>query len=369
MKVLHVYAGNLFGGIETLLVTLAKEQGLCPQMQHHFGLCFEGSLSHQLQSLNAPLHLLGKVRISRPWTVWKARQQLHQLLRREKFDLAICHSCWPQVVFGSVVRANKLPLVFWCHDLLNGKHPLERLAKLVAPDLVIANSHYTQASVPKLYQTDSDTLYLPVAFPNIGNHSSIRSAVRAELSTPDHAVVIVQASRLERWKGQSMLLLALAQLRDIPGWVCWIAGGVQRPHEAEYLQELEMQAKTLGISDRVLFLGQRTDVPCLLAAADIHCQPNTGAEPFGIAFIEALYAGLPVVTTAIGGAIEIVDDSCGRLVAANDIHALSKVLRMLISNPDERASLASGGKARAEYLCHPERQLNQLYSLLCQFIN
>ena len=61
-----------------------------------------------------------------------------------------------------------------------------------------------------------------------------------------------------------------------------------------------------------------TDVPRLLAAADIHCQPNISPEPFGIAFIEALAAGLPVVTSAIGGAIEIVDDTCGRLVPASD---------------------------------------------------
>ncbi|WP_242038867.1 glycosyltransferase [Anabaena lutea] len=165
-----------------------------------------------------------------------------------------------------------------------------------------------------------------------------------------------------------MLLSALGQLRDIPGWICWIAGGVQRSHEAEYLEELKIQVQELGIADRVLFLGQRSDVPSLLAAADIHCQPNTGAEPFGIAFIEALYAGLPVVTTAIGGAMEIIDDSCGRLVAANDIDALSQTLEILISNPGERASLASGSKARAEYLCNPQQQLNRLYSLLSQVI-
>jgi glycosyltransferase involved in cell wall biosynthesis len=366
MKVLHVYAGNLFGGIETLLVTLAKEQSLCMQMQHHFALCFEGRLANELLSFGANVYVLGKVRISRPWTVWRARQQLQHLLNQKRFDIVICHSCWPQAIFGSVIKANHLPLVFWCHDVPNGEHPLERLAKLVSPDLVIANSRYTQASVPKLYLTYSETIYLPVAYPNIGNHSSIRPAVRAELNTPDDGVVIVQASRLERWKGQSMLISALGQLRQIPSWICWIAGGVQRPHEAEYLAELEVQVQELGIADRVLFLGQRDDIPRLLAAADIHCQPNTGAEPFGIAFIEALYAGLPVVTTAIGGAVEIVDDSCGCLIPAHDTDALSQVLGMLISDPGERASLASGGKARADYLCNPERQLNRLYSLLSQ---
>jgi glycosyltransferase involved in cell wall biosynthesis len=83
--------------------------------------------------------------------------------------------------------------------------------------------------------------------------------------------------------------------------------------------------------------------PTLLVAADIHCQPNTGPEPFGIAFVEALYAGLPVVTTAIGGGLEIVDESCGKLVAPDDANALSKVLRSLITNPGERAILAAGG--------------------------
>ena len=95
-------------------------------------------------------------------------------------------------------------------------------------------------------------------------------------------------------------------------------------------------------------------------------QPNTGAEPFGISFIEALYAGLPVVTTAIGGAMEIVDDTCGRLVRPNDINALSDVLGVLISNSSERATLASGGKSRANYLCNPQKQLNRLYTLLSQ---
>ncbi len=78
----------------------------------------------------------------------------------------------------------------------------------------------------------------------------------------------------------------------------------------------------------------------LLAAADIHCQPNTGPEPFGITFIEALYAGLPVVTTSIGGALEIVDGSCGMLVEPNDPAALAGALRRLIEDRELRADVA-----------------------------
>jgi glycosyltransferase involved in cell wall biosynthesis len=369
MKILHIYPGNLFGGIETLLVTLAKERNLCMQMQHHFALCFEGRLANELRDLDAKVHQLGKVRISHPWSMWKARLQLQQLLKHERFDVVICHSCWSQAIFGSVVKANHIPLVFWCHDLPSGTHPLEKWAKKVTPNLVIANSLYTQTAVPNLYpQVDSTVLYLPVAYEDIGNDTSIRQAVREELNTPDDAIVLIQASRLEQWKGQSFLLSALANLRDIPGWICWLVGGVQRPHEADYLQELKLQAQQLGIAERVLFLGQRFDVPRLLAAADVHCQPNTSGEPFGIAFVEALYAGLPVVTTAIGAAVEIVDDSCGRLVAVNDTNALSNVLSSLISNSHERTTLATGGRSRATYLCDPQTQLTQLYNLLFQIV-
>lgn len=81
--------------------------------------------------------------------------------------------------------------------------------------------------------------------------------------------------------------------------------------------------------------------------------------------VEALYAR-PVVTTAIGGGVEIVDESCGKLVAPNDAKALSKVLGSLITNSAERAYLAAGGRSRAEQLCDPARQMSRLYDLLSQ---
>jgi len=368
MKVLHIYAGNLFGGIETLLVTLAKTQHLCPQMEHSFALCFEGRLANELRSLNARVNMLGNVRISRLWMVWRAWGRLQQILDKEKFKIVICHTCWAQTIFAPVVRANNLPLVFWCHDVPNGKHPLEQLAKFMPPNLVIANSRYTQTSVPKLYQTHSETLLCPVVCPEFTDWKLVRQAVRCEQSTPEQAIVIVQSSRLARLKGQSVLLSALAKLRQIPNWICWLVGGVQQSCESDYLAELKLQAQELGIIERVVFLGQRSDVSYLLAAADIYCQPNTGPETFGISFIEALYAGLPVVTTELGAAKEIVDNSCGYLVPANDIDALSQVLTMLITSPETRATLALGGKARAEHLCNPINQLNQLYQLLSQVI-
>jgi glycosyltransferase involved in cell wall biosynthesis len=165
-------------------------------------------------------------------------------------------------------------------------------------------------------------------------------------------------------KGHSRHLEALATLSDLPGWILWQVGGAQRAHEVRYQEQLRAQAAILGIEARVRFLGERADVPELLAASDIYCQPNARPEGFGITLIEALMAGLPVVATAFGGAKEIVDESCGVLVPPDDVHALAASLRLMIQGRTLRSALASAGPARARKLCDPAAQMLQLNEVL-----
>ena len=105
-------------------------------------------------------------------------------------------------------------------------------------------------------------------------------------------------------------------------------------------------------------------MPALLAAADVLCQPNTGPEPFGVAFVEALYAGRPVVTSRLGGAIEIVAADCGLLVEPADPAALAAALAALIADPQSRARLGAAGPARARALCDPAAVRDRLHGLL-----
>jgi glycosyltransferase involved in cell wall biosynthesis len=367
MRVLHLYAGNLYGGIETLLVTLARCRGLCPEMEPAFGLCFEGRLRRELRDADVPVHDLGPCRLSQPWTVWQARRRLRRLLATDRPDVAVCHSCWPHALFGPVLRSCGVPLVYWAHDIHLGRHWLERLAGRTRPDAIVANSRATQAAVTSVFpEPAAHVLHCPVpAPPDVSDRGDVRQVVRRDLGNAAGEVVILQFCRLERWKGHALLLEALGCLADLPAWACWVAGGSQRPHESLYLDELRQTAKSLGIAQRVRFLGLRDDIPRLLAAADIHCQPNTGPEPFGIAFVEAIYAGLPVVTTALGGALEIVDPSCGVLVPPGDAAALADALRMLIDDPERRRVLGTAGPARAAALCDPSRQFQRLYEMLC----
>jgi glycosyltransferase involved in cell wall biosynthesis len=365
IRLLHLWAGNLYGGVESLLVTLAEQRSTCASLEPEFGLCFEGRLGTELRASGVPVCMLGKVRVRKPWTVWRARRRLSQRLRQARPDVVVCHSCWPHALFASVVRRHKLPLVFWAHDIYTGRHWSERWARRTSPDFVLATSRVGQLAAEALFPVArSEILHLPVPPAPVVDREAVRQRVRAALGATQDAVVLIQACRLERWKGHALLLDALGRLANLPGWVCWIAGGVQQPREGLYLDELKQKVRQLGLDRRVQFLGQRTDVSELLIAADVHCQPNTEPEPFGLAFVEALRAGLPVVTTALGGALEILDNSCGVLVPPGDAVALAKVLAQLIQSAEKRTKLGLGGPARGAQLCDPGHQLRQLHQVL-----
>jgi glycosyltransferase involved in cell wall biosynthesis len=365
MRVLHVYSGNLFGGIETALVTFARHQRVGPELQQEVALCFDGRLRRQLETAGMAVRMLPSPRASRPHTVRAARRALAALLASESFDRVVCHAVWSQALFGGVVRRAGIPLVFVAHDAVTGRHWSERWARRVRPQLVIANSVYTARTIVPFYpdvpvtvvRYAVDTTVAPLSPPE-------RMNARRAFDTADDAVVVVQASRMEAWKGHTTLVEALARLPAALPWTCWIAGGAQRPRELEYERSLRALVRDRGVDDRIRFVGDRPDVPRLLAAADIYCQPNARPEPFGIVFIEALAAGRPVVSSAAGGATEVVDDRCGRLVAVGDVDALALALRTLIADQPLRASLGAAAPARARELCDPTRQVRAWVDVL-----
>jgi glycosyltransferase involved in cell wall biosynthesis len=364
IRVLHIHSGNLYGGVETYLLTLARCQQLCPEMYPEFALCFEGRLSQELRDHSAIVHPLGEVRVRYPWTVLRARQTLQHLLRRHRYDVILCHSAWSQAIFGPISRKTANVNVFLLHGIASGRHWLERRAKHARPDYAICNSRYTQNSLANLYpELRSQTVYLPV-IPGDKFSLAERSAIRSELRTPAESTVIIQVSRIERGKGHMEHLEALAELRENADWVAWIVGGAQRSHEREYVELLKEKARYLQIIDRLRFVGQRRDVARLLAAADIFCQPNVEGESFGISFVEALYSGLPVVTTNLGGAPEIVNDACGILIPPGDTFALRDALSRLILSRSLRTAMGKTAPIRAAEISDPCTQLTKLYQVL-----
>lgn len=364
LKILHIAAGNLFGGVEAMLLTLALYQDSCPNLDQHFAVCFDGRLATELEATGRVVHRLGAVRTSRPWTVIAAQRALRSLLDKGSFDWAICHSAWPLGLLGPAVRGTSTQLAVWMHDAARGKHWVERLAKRTRPDFAICNSRYTATSLPTLFRDlPHEVLYCPVPPPRTPQPGQ-RKVLREQLGTVENDFVILIAARFEGWKGHPVLIDALSRLNDIPSWHVWIAGGAQRPHEVRYLTALKKEVEKIQQSSRIQFLGQRNDVPELMAAANLYCQPNTSPEPFGISFVEALYAGLPVVTSAFGGALEIVTPAYGSLLPPGDPLALAHELRLILNDKKRVHDASIHGPQRAAELCDPSRQVEALHNIL-----
>lgn len=353
-RALHVAAGNLYGGVERILVEIAKAPGA---WRHEFAVCFDGRLSHELDSVGAERHLLGETRFSRPWTIWRARRRLRALCSAGRYQAIVCHSPWPYALAAPVL--DRAP-VLWAHDVLSGAHWTERRVARRPPRLVVCNSRFTESAIRAwLGNSPCLVIYAPVSEPV---PSVARKDVRRAFGVGDDVAVIAMTSRFERWKGHETLLRAAAKLDGV--WELWIAGAPQRPHERKYEQELRQLTRTLGLSTRVRFLQDRVNVADLLNAADVHSQPNTSPEPFGIALVEALYARVPVVTSDAGGATEIVTPDCGVLVPMGGVDALTRALEALLRDPQARARLGAAGPGRARSLCDPAVRVAQLESAL-----
>lgn len=356
MRLLHVYAGNLYGGIERMLGTIARTPS--PGLTSEFALCFQGRLSEELQQAGATLHDLGQVRLRRPWSVLRARRRLSRLLR--SVDVVACHGTWALALFGPTIRRAGRPLIGWMHDRMTGVTYIDRLARRVRLNLLLVNSQYTADSVGLFWPgTRVEVLAPPVEAPP----SADRAEVRRELNLPQGTVAIVHAARLERLKGAGVLLEAARLLRDDPPWRLILVGGAQRPAEQIYLSELHRKALQIPRPERVDFLGQRQDVPRLLAGADLLVQPNIGPDAFGLIFVEAMAAGVPVVTTRLGGAPEVVPSTCGILLEDTQPETVARVVQSLIDDPDHRQRLSQAGPNHANKLCDPTQQKERLFAI------
>jgi glycosyltransferase involved in cell wall biosynthesis len=343
-----------------MLVTFARCRQLTPDLHSEYAIAAPGRLEQELAALGADVHPLGDVRLSRPASVVQARARLSRLLmaKREQPAIVVCHAPWAYALFAPIARRRGVPVVFWQHNHTSGRSIVERWARRTPADLVICNSTWTSTSTRAIQpEAPIAVVHPPVLLPPVPNGTRLR--LRASLQAGED-VVMLAASRIEPGKGHLALIRAVGQLADVPGWSLWIAGAAQRPHEQTYLDEINAEIARLHLASRVRWLGERTDVPLLMAAADVFCQANTSPDAFGIVFAEGLLSGLPVVTPDMGGAPEIVSQTCGRLVPPDDADALAGALRALVQDAGLRRRLGANGPAHAAARVSPEIVLPRL---------
>ena len=165
---------------------------------------------------------------------------------------------------------------------------------------------------------------------------------RAGLSLPAGAMLVAAAGRIEDKKGFDILIRAIGIARNQGVDVhAAIAGrGEDRAH-------LESLRDGLGLTSFIQFLGFRSDVLNVLAAADMVTVPSKWEEPLGYGVLEAMSCGTPTIASRTGGIPEIAIDGTAILVPPGDIDELARAIISLASNPAMRAELSQKGRARA----------------------
>ena len=160
---------------------------------------------------------------------------------------------------------------------------------------------------------------------------------RASLWGTECRPIVLTVARLDKQKGHRYLLQAATRIPE--ALFVFVGDGPER-------SGLEIQARELGLNDRVIFLGHRRDVIDLLESCDIFVLPSL-YEGFPLSILEATAAGKPVIASAIAGNDEIISDSqTGLLVPAADPIALARAIETLLSDPALAQRLALAGRAR-----------------------
>jgi glycosyltransferase involved in cell wall biosynthesis len=157
------------------------------------------------------------------------------------------------------------------------------------------------------------------------------------LSLPEKTPIVLSVGRLAALKDHKTAIRALAL---VPGAHLVLAG------DGPMMAELQALVAKLGLAERVHFLGRRPDVPRLMKAADLFVQCSQW-EGFGLAALEAMASGLPVVTTRVPGLTDVVGNA-GLLFDPGNYRQLADQLRVLLNNTELRNKLRVAGLARAQ---------------------
>lgn len=297
---------------------------------------------------------------------------LHVAKIARRYDVLYANSQKSFVVASLVGLVTRRPVIWHLRDIMSADHFSASNRRLVAglarwcSRRVVANSEAT-AEALRAIGGPADRITVvhnsidPAPFGEVPGGDA--AVVRDELGLKPGPVVGV-FSRLAPWKGQHVMLEALAAL---PGVQALFIGQALFQDEVHYAHDLRAQAEALGVADRVCFAGFRDDVPRLMRLVDVVAHTSVAPEPFGRVVVEGMLAGTPVVAADAGGVREIVvDGRDGLLVAPGDAAALAAALGRVLDDPAYAASLAEAGRARARAVFAPERMMATLDAVIAE---
>ncbi len=320
MKVLQVMAGAEQGGAETAFVDTClalKETGI----EIEVAARANKGRNPRLEEAGIKIHALpfgGKIDFYTPW-------KLKQIIK--DFDPVIVQTWMSR---GTVKTPASSDGKYLKVSRLGGYYDLKYYK---TSDYFIANTPDIKSYLLREGIAQSRVVH-------INNYAPAEEAAplsREELNTPEKAVVVLALARLHENKALDILIRAV---EDLPNIHVWIAG-IGSLH-----QELEELSCSLGIPERIHFLGWRDDRAALMATSNIVCVPSRH-EPFGNVFVQAWANKVPLITSNSEGPSQYVHDSEDALVfTVDDVDGLKSALRELSLNETLQRKLSENGYQR-----------------------
>ena len=292
--------------------------------------------------------------------------RLARHIRRHRPDIVHCNSLKADILGGLAGRLAGAKVIWHIRDRIETDYLPARVVKIfrrlarVIPHYVIANSNATL-----------ETLHLPpakpcaVVYPSVpaecrvpGQDAPRGTGIHARVAgTPvgrdAHATenaggpVVVLVGRISPWKGQDIFIRAAAiVLQQFPACQFQIVGAALFGENA-LDAELKQLAASLGVAERIDFMGFRKDVPAIIAGSTLLVHASTVPEPFGQVIVQAMAEGKPVVATRGGGVLEIVDEgNTGLLVPMKDAEAMAQAICQVLADPERAQRMGAAGRAR-----------------------
>ncbi len=302
-------------------------------------------------------HFTLPLKSKNPWRIWRNADALARLIRDQRVDLVHARSRAPA---WSVLRASRLtgvPFITTYHGAYSDTSRLKRFynSVMVRGSLVIAASRFIADLLEQQHGVPPARIRLiprgidPAVFDPYAPLGFRVAKLATAWALPEHAKLILLPARISRWKGQSLLIEALAQLKR-PDFFAVFVGSDQGRHD--YVRELLDEARALGVTSQIKLVGHCADMPAALMLADVVVSASTEPEAFGRAVIEAQAMERVVIAANHGGAAETVTHGeTGILVPPGDARALASALAATLDGPDEERR-AMGARARASVLAH-----------------
>ncbi|WP_430514065.1 glycosyltransferase [Pannonibacter phragmitetus] len=320
----------------------------------------------ELEALGAK-HIILPVKSKNPLTILANARRLKQVALAENISLIHARSRAPAWSALMAARGLGLPFVTTYHGIYKQKGALKSWYNSVMArgDCVIANSRYTadliaarhafaRGRITVIYR-GSDLAALAPEAVTPERRAALAGAWGVDGSRP----VLLQLARLTGWKGQKVLIAAMAELKaraaGLP--LAIIAGDDQG--RSSYLAELKAQIAAAGLEEDVRLVGHCADVPAALALASLSAVASIEPEAFGRAAVEAQAARVPVIVSDLGAVPETVlappevseAERTGWRVPPGDAGALADAIAgVLTLAPDARAALV--GRAQAHVARH-----------------